>query len=227
MTGASWLRGLAQRAGTTTIIFIVALVAVAAAAAGPIYYSAARTSILRDTIATQPVTGRGYEVTETGALPQLLGQLPATQKQVLDRALGSLAGQGLFDPPVDSLAQSLPLPAFQTTIPLIWRSGVCAHLRIDGRCPVTGGQAVISRSTAQVTGWHVGQKLRFSGAMPLTVTGIYQAPDPNGDYWFGNDPTQNPGASSKNPGSAGGAPSPIESIYTSLATIQNGPAQAQ
>src|ERR1700742_5174348 len=50
MIGRSWLRGLAQRAGTTSIIFIVALVAVAAAAAGPIYYSAARTSILRDTI---------------------------------------------------------------------------------------------------------------------------------------------------------------------------------
>jgi hypothetical protein len=42
MTGRSWLRGLIQRAGTTSIIFVVALVAVAAAATGPIYYSAAR-----------------------------------------------------------------------------------------------------------------------------------------------------------------------------------------
>src|ERR1700753_652130 len=95
MTGASWLRGLAQRAGTTSIIFIVALVAVAAAAGGPIYYSAARTSILRDTIVTQPVTGRGYEVNETGALPQLLSQLPTTQKTQLDRALGRVPGRGL------------------------------------------------------------------------------------------------------------------------------------
>ncbi|HXP56508.1 MAG TPA: hypothetical protein VN847_16195, partial [Streptosporangiaceae bacterium] len=86
MTGRSWLRGLIQRAGTTSIIFVVALVAVAAAAAGPIYYSAARTSILRDTIATQPGTGRGYEIDETGALPQLLGQLPQTQKKQLDSA---------------------------------------------------------------------------------------------------------------------------------------------
>jgi putative ABC transport system permease protein len=227
MTGTSWLRGLAQRAGTTTTIFIVALVAVAAAAAGPIYYSAARTSILRDTIATQPVTGRGYEVNETGSLTQLLGQLPPAQKQQLDAALGGLAGQALFGPPVYSLAQSLPLTAYNTSIPLIWRTGVCAHLRIDGKCPAAAGQVVISRSTAKVTGWHLGQKLRFPGAMPLTVTGTYQVPDPNADYWFGNDPSQNPGATKQNPQSAQAAASPVMSIYTSLATIQNGPAQAQ
>src|ERR1700749_2410567 len=108
MTGTSWLRGLAQRAGTTAIIFIVALVAVAAAAAGPIYYSAARTSILRATIATQPVTGRGYEVNGTGSFGTLLGPLPPTQQQQLDSALGGLAKDGLFGPPVYALQGTLP-----------------------------------------------------------------------------------------------------------------------
>src|ERR1700760_4200988 len=142
MTGASWLRGLAQRAGTTTIIFIVALVAVAAAAAGPIYYSAARTSILRDTIATQPVSGRGYEVNETGSLPTLLGQLPPAQKQQLDFVLGGLARENLFGPPVYQLEGSLPLPQYESTIPLVYRSAVCAHLRISGRCPTAAGPGV-------------------------------------------------------------------------------------
>ena len=174
MTGTSWLRGLAQRAGTTAIIFIVALVAVAAAAAGPIYYLAARTSILRDTIATQPVTGRGYEADETGALSTLLGQLPSTQQQQLDAALGGLAHEKLFGPPVYALEGTLPLPLYRTTIPLVYRSAVCAHLRINGRCPTASGQVVVSRSTAKLTGWHVGQQLHFSGEMPLTVTGIYQ-----------------------------------------------------
>jgi hypothetical protein len=112
---------------------------------------AARTSILRDTIATQPVSGRGYEINETDALPQLRGQLSPTQKEQLDDALGSLAGQGLFGPPVYSLAESLPSPAFNTSIPLIRRTGACAHLRIDGKCPAASGQVVISRSTAKVT----------------------------------------------------------------------------
>ena len=48
---AAVLRGMRQRGGTTVMILAVALVATAAAAAGPIYYQAARTSILRDTVA--------------------------------------------------------------------------------------------------------------------------------------------------------------------------------
>src|ERR1700749_4354970 len=163
MTATSWLRGLAQRAGTTAIIFIVALVAVAAAAAGPIYYSAARASILRDTIATQPVTGRGYEVEETGALPQLLGQLPQTQKKQLDSALGGLAGRDLFGPPVYSLQGSLSLPLYNTSVPLVWRTSVCAHLRIEGKCPAAAYQVAISRSTARLAGLDVCQQLRFPG----------------------------------------------------------------
>ncbi|MBV9792939.1 MAG: ABC transporter permease [Actinobacteria bacterium] len=218
MTGRSWLRGLIQRAGTTGIIFIVALVAVAAAAAGPIYYSAARTSILRDTIATQPVTARGYEADETGALTGLLGELPATQKQRLDTALGGLAGRGLFGPPVQELQGSLALPVYNTSAPLVWRTSVCAHLRIAGKCPGTN-QVVISRSTAQLTGWHTGQQLHFDGEPALTVTGIYQVTNANQDYWFGNAP----GATQQSARDA----SPIQAMFTALATIQSGPASAQ
>jgi hypothetical protein len=224
MTGASWLRGLAQRAGTTSIIFIVALVAVAAAAAGPIYYSAARTSILRDTIVTQPVTGRGYEVDATGALPQLLSQLPPTQKTQLDRALGRLAGRGLFGPPVYSLEGTLPLPQYNTSVALVWRTSVCAHLRIDGKCPATAGQVLVSQSTAKLARWHVGQRLHLAGEMPLTITGIYQVTSPNADYWFGYDPSAN---GQKSGQSATKEASPIETMFTSLATIQDGPGEAQ
>jgi hypothetical protein len=99
---------------------------------------------------------------------------------------------------------------------------VCAHLKIDGKCPTAAGQVVISQSSAKLTGWHVGQRLRFSGEMPLTVTGIYQVTTPNGDYWFGNDP-----ASLAENGNAKKEAQPVEALYTSLATIQNGPAQAQ
>ena len=219
MTGRSWLRGLIQRAGTTSIIFVVALVAVAAAAAGPIYYSAARTSILRDTLATQPVAARGYEVDDTGALPQLLGQLPPTQKKQLDSALGSLAGRGLFGPPVYSLQGSLSLPLYNTSVPLVWRTSVCAHLRIEGKCPAAAYQVAISRSTARLAGWHVGQQLHFPGEKPLTVTGLYQVADPNQDYWFGNAP----GSSQQSARDS----SPFLAMFTPLATIQAGPAQAQ
>ena len=85
------LRGLAQRGGTTLLILAVALVATGAAATGPIYYQAARTSILRDTVATASFIGRGYEANETGAVPGLLGQLAPQLQSQLDQGLGSLS----------------------------------------------------------------------------------------------------------------------------------------
>ena len=221
MTGASWLRGLIQRAGTTVIIFVVALVATASAAAGPIYYEAARTSILRDTITTQPVTGRGYEVNETGPLPQLLSQLPTAQQAQLDRALGGLAGRGLFGPPVYALSESVALVRYQASIGLVWRTAACAHLRIDGKCPAAAGQVVISRSTAKAAGWRVGQKVRFPNVGTLTITGIYQVPNQNADYWFGNGTSYFPSMNSQKEGS------PFDAMFTAQSTILNGPAQAQ
>ena len=102
---AAVLRGMAQRGGTTLMILAVALVATAAAAAGPIYYQAARTSILRDTVARTGFAGRGYEANETGAVPGLLGQLDqrggadADHHGVRghDRAVGQ-PGHQLLDP---------------------------------------------------------------------------------------------------------------------------------
>ena len=91
---AAVVRGMLQRGGTTVMILAVALVATAAAAAGPIYYQAARTSILRDTVAGAGFSGRGYEANETGALPGLLGQLAPAVRSQLDHGLGSLAGRG-------------------------------------------------------------------------------------------------------------------------------------
>ncbi|HYY18967.1 MAG TPA: hypothetical protein VE864_09005, partial [Streptosporangiaceae bacterium] len=225
MTGASWLRGLIQRAGTTVIIFVVALVATASAAAGPIYYEAARTSILRDTITTQPVTGRGYEANETGPLPQLLSQLPAAQQAQLDRALGGLAGRGLFAPPVYALSESVTLVRYQASIGLVWRTAECAHLRIDGKCPARAGQIVISRSTAKAAGWRVGQRVRFRDVGALTITGIYQVPNQNADYWFGNGtsyfPSISPSTNSQKEGS------PFDAMFTAQSTIRDGPPQAQ
>ena len=129
---ASILRGMAQRGGTTLMILAVALVATAAAATGPIYYQAARTSILRGTVASATFIGRGYEANETGAVPGLLGQVAPVTAGQLARSLGPLAGRGLFAPPVYSVETTMPYPQYRTSVPLIWRSDVCAHLRLAG-----------------------------------------------------------------------------------------------
>lgn len=210
-----WLRGLAQRRGITVLILAVALVATAAAAAGPTYYQASRTSILRDVITTTSVAGRGYEANTTGAVPGLLGQLAPVVQGQLASSLGGLSNRGLFLPPVYSVETAVAFPQYNTSIPLVWRSSVCAHLRIRGSCPASPGQVMISSRTAHVTGWHPGELLRFPGWGPFTITGIYRLPIADRDYWFGRDSMYFP------------VTTPIDALFTSRATLEQGPAQQQ
>ena len=216
------LRGLAQRGGATVMILAVALVATAAAATGPIYYQAARTSILRDGLVTASVTGRGYEVNETGAVPGLLGQLAPVQQGQLDTSLGNLAGRGLFAPSLYSVETTVPFPQELTSVPLVWRSDVCAHLRISGACPAARGQVIVSRTTAVVTGWHIGQQLRFPGYSALTITGLYALPDQTLDYWFGRGSTYFPVTTTFfSPSSS------IDAMFATRSTLEHSPASQQ
>jgi putative ABC transport system permease protein len=216
------LRGLAQRGGTTLLILAVALVATGAAATGPIYYQAARTSILRDTVATASFIGRGYEANETGAVPGLLGQLAPQLQSQLDQGLGSLSGRGLFAPPIDSVETSLPFPQFQASIPLVWRSGVCGQLRIRGACPRSREQVIVSSRLAALAGWHIGQRLTFAGWNAFTISGIYRLPDQNLGYWFGRGSVYFSASTlilSRNNG--------VDGMFTPRATLEQGPPTQQ
>ena len=216
------LRGLAQRGGTTLLILAVALVATGAAATGPIYYQAARTSILRDTVATASFIGRGYEANETGAVPGLLGQLAPQLQSQLDQGLGSLSGRGLFAPPIDSVETSLPFPQFQASIPLVWRSGVCGQLRIRGACPRSRDQVIVSSRLAAQAGWHIGQRLTFAGWNAFTISGIYRLPNQNLGYWFGRGSVYFSTSSLIRSSSNN-----VDGMFTPRATLEQGPPTQQ
>ena len=212
---AAILRGMVQRGGTTVMILAVALVATAAAATGPIYYQAARTSILRDTVAGTGFAGRGYEANETGAIPGLLGQLQPAVRSQLGHSLGPLSGRGLFAAPVYAVETSMAYQQYGTSVPLVWRSGVCAQLRISGRCPTARGQVLVSRRMAVLTGWHLGQRVRFAGWPAFTITGLYRMPDQGRGYWFGRGSVYF------------SALSPIDALFTPRVTLEQGPPQQQ
>ena len=212
---AAVLRGMVQRGGTTVMILAVALVATAAAATGPIYYQAARTSILRDTVATTGFAGRGYEANQTGAVPGMLGQLAPAVRSQLSGALGSLAGRGLFAAPVYAVETTMPFPQYRTAVPLIWRSGVCTQLRISGRCPAARGQVLVSRRMAALTGWHLGQHVRFDGWPAFTITGLYRTPAQGRAYWFGRGSLYF------------SAISPIDAFFTPRVTLEQASPQQQ
>ncbi len=217
------LRGMRQRGGTTVMILAVALVATAAAATGPIYYQAVRTSILRDTVARTGFAGRGYEANQTGAVPGLLAQLEPVVHSQLDHSLGRLAG--LFAAPVYAVETTVPYPQYRASVPIVWRSGVCAQLRISGRCPTARGQVLVSRRMATLTGWHLGQHVRFAPWPAFTITGLYGQPDQGRGYWFGRGSLYF--SASAAPSEQAGTASSIDAFFTPRATLEQAPAQQQ
>jgi putative ABC transport system permease protein len=212
------------------MIFIAALVASAAAATGPAYYAAAKTSIMRDTVAGTGYLGRGFEANETGAVNALIDPLLAQVHGHLSRALGSQAAvRRLFGRPIEALAADAVDVPLNVTIPLVWRSGFCAHLRIRGSCPTRAGQIVISSSLSGALAlhhpWQPGQQVRLPGWGRLTVTGIYTPPDVGRDYWFGNGPAYFP--REHPPGRIYPPPLGIDAIFTARATMTGAPPTMQ
>jgi hypothetical protein len=163
------------------MVLVVAVVAVAASAAGPAYYAASRASILRDNLSVAPVVGRGFEVTQYGAVSTTLHQVQSE----LSAQASDIAHW--FQPPIDSVSANVVDPRTTSGSTLAWRSGFCAHLQIHGACPEAADQIVVSQSLSLTTGLRTGQKLDLPGWSPLTVVGIYSVPAAFGDYWFDHE----------------------------------------
>jgi putative ABC transport system permease protein len=208
------LRGLAHRGSTTIMILAVALVATAAAATGPTYYSAARASILKDTVTDAPASGRGIEASATGAVPGLLGTVGPLFQGALQTALGHEPVHPLFQAPVYSVETAVPLVLYSGSLPVIWRSDFCAHLKFTGRCPTERNQVLISQRLAGLTKWHIGQRVSLPG-LKATITGLYKLPNENAAYWFGRGTIYF------------STSSPLDAMFTPRSTLEQGPAEAQ
>lgn len=188
------VRALLHRPGTTVMILLVALVASAAAATAPIYYSSARTSILRDSLSSAPVIQRGFEVTRQGAPPGSLAQvtdgLTAAMKQYIpDERMRARD----FGPPVYAVEATAFFADLHENLTVAWRTDVCHHLTlVAGSCAAKTNEVTISASLAQANHWKVGQQLTPPGWPPFRITGIYAVPDFGELYWFGRGGTYFP-----------------------------------
>jgi len=104
-----------------------------------------------------------------------------------------------FGAPISARYLDLTMPegAPHPTIgPLLWRTGVCAHLELTaGRCPTAADEIAVSTADAENFGWAAGTQLPALESLPrdtlgpaapatvLTVTGVYHRPSDN--YWVG------------------------------------------
>ena len=227
MTGLlSALRGLAHRAGISLSILLVAVVAVAAVTIGPAYYSAAQSSILQDTVNHAQVTGRGLEVSQSGPAAAI-SMVTALARSALATHLGGTAVQHrIFGPPVT--AAETTVQANGQTVPLVYRSGVCAHLRFtSGRCPSGLNQIAVSSSLAVLFHWHLGQRIAVPTWKQLTITGVYRitAAESGASYWFDAAsryfPYENQAAAGKS------AANPFDAMFTPLSTLDAVPGTVQ
>lgn len=218
------LRGLVHRIGSTATIGVVALVAAAAAAAGPVYYAAAKASILQDAVTSAALTGRGFEANLTGPVNGTLPSLSDAVRAELRNDLGPAAAR-LFAPPVESIEGTGFYRPEANSFVLAWRTGMCAHLRIRGSCPRTANQVIVSGAMARLAGWRVGQQITHTGWRPLTITGIYQPPVSTVAYWapkaYTYFPLEAPPNLQKRIGPA------LDAIFTAHATLVGAPPAQQ
>lgn len=177
------LRGIWHRRGLSAAILAVATVAVAASAIGPIWYDAAATSLVRDTMATAPATARVVDVARTGDPfgPRALQDVPAIERTV------RRGDPTWFGRTVRALEYGAALRGAGQATQIAWRDGFCAHLIITkGRCPSAPGEVAVSPYIAHP--YPVGSTLSAGvfgrpGAPALRVAGVYRPRNPNEPYW--------------------------------------------
>jgi ABC-type antimicrobial peptide transport system permease subunit len=200
------------------------MVSVAAATVGPTYNSAARTSILADTFSDAAGFEQGIDVAESGPVNGLLPELNSTVISSAQEGLGGAAAERrLLGTPIDGMVATAGVKAPSKQVNVVWRQGVCAHLRmLTGQCATQPGQIIISPSLATRNHWKVGTTVVAHPFANLTVVGIYRIPDVAAAYWSLPStqffPTEEPG------GQANGGP---DASFTPQQTISNGPSQLQ
>lgn len=179
------LRGIWHRRGLSAAILAVATVAVAASAIGPIWYDAAATSLVRDTMASAPATARVVDVAQTGDPfgPRALQGVPR-----IERALRT-GDPSWYGPTVRALEYAAPIEGAGQSTQIAWRDGFCRHLIVTGgRCPSASGEVAVSTFTAHA--YPVGSTVRAGvfgqpgqRTPALRVVGVYRPRNANDPYW--------------------------------------------
>ena len=179
------LRALRHRWGSSLLVLILATVAVAAATVGPTYKSAAKSSIVQDTMAGAPGSEQGISATESGRVNSILPQLQAPLLSATGAGLGgSVAARRLLGAPIDGIVVTAGVAPPITELPVVWRDGMCVHLRmLSGHCPTAMSQIMISPSLAARSHWKVGTQVAAHPFGHLVVSGIYAIPDTTAAYW--------------------------------------------
>src|SRR6185437_10819326 len=72
----------------------------------------------------------------------------------------------------------------QTASPMVYRPGICEHVKIEGACPAADDEVMISDRSARYLKLKAGDTLRYKAVdigdkqIQLKISGVYHATDP-------------------------------------------------
>ncbi|WP_034215951.1 FtsX-like permease family protein [Actinoplanes subtropicus] len=184
MLALVWGAIRSRRAQALTVLLLTAL-ATAVAAAGPWFAAAGSSRAAAGDVASAPAGERTLSIRK---IAQTAGDPSGALDQFVANVRGLIplpAGD-----PVAGLVQPLIILRGELTpsMEVAYREDVCAHLRLDGTCPVRPGEVAISVNTSRQLDLGPGDRLDLRTApdakpLALRVVATYALTDPAGSYW--------------------------------------------
>jgi len=178
-----------RRTGQALLVLFLGLLVAAAAAAAPWYGLTVAARTAGNEVTSAPAAQRVVLVSRAAAG---VGNDP---RAALD-ALAAQAGGLLPLPgavPLTGLVQNTAYddPRHRGSVaglPVAYRDGFCAHVRLAGACPAVAGETAISADTAQRLALAAGDQIdvrpsNATGSVRLRITAVYQVADAAGEYW--------------------------------------------
>lgn len=182
--------GLRWRLAPSLVMAAVAVAGVGAGAFGPIYLHGADQSATDGILDAATPANTGL----TLAAPAGAASLPAL-RSVAAAAPRPAGGSPWFGAPIatDVAGFTTDGKGQSYSADLVARTGTCAHLTfVSGSCPIRAGTVALSTRTARELGVTVGGTVvasfvRSTRTAPLVVAGLYRPPDPQADFWWGEN----------------------------------------
>ncbi|MCO8274089.1 ABC transporter permease [Actinoplanes sp. TRM 88003] len=182
------LNAVRQRSGPTTFVAVLAALLATVAGCAVWYGLAVASRSAGHEVASAPIEQRVITVrqaTTAGSDPR--GRLDAFAATVGTQlpipaatpVIGAVAAMSFVYP---------GKPDAGSDLPVAYRDGFCAHVRLTGSCPAGPGEAAVSADSARRLGLAPGDRFQARSAtsitpLPFRVAGIYEPIDPVGAYW--------------------------------------------
>ncbi|WP_018351622.1 FtsX-like permease family protein [Longispora albida] len=185
MGGSVTLQGIRFRRGLSLVVLILAAFAAASAVLVPAYTRAAQASVLADGLNAAEPWQLQVRMTADGPAP--LAQVKsAADEAIRGRKTGRHVGPG-----VGTAGEKVEAGPLGNAGLLVYREGICEHLRMTSGTCAGPGQVMLTAGTAKLLGAEVGQPVQLNRATvngnadksSLTLSGIYEPKDSRSQYW--------------------------------------------